>query len=119
MPSNGSRRMSAGTGMQSVGGRLPGQTQGSHYGYSQHTGSGRIMPRSGSDQHLPRVDYTSITTPARHTLLRSSLKTGAFKILNIFFCMWFVQKLSRAEICVPKLGPGQGHGKILSRNGSV
>lgn len=34
------------------------------------------MPRSGSDQHLPRVDYTSITTPARHTLLRSSLKSG-------------------------------------------
>ncbi|XP_033224044.1 rho GTPase-activating protein 100F [Belonocnema kinseyi] len=77
MPSNGSRRMSTGTGMQSVGGRLTGQSQASHYGYSQHTGSGRIMPRSGSDQHLPRVDYTSITTPARHTLLRSSLKTGS------------------------------------------
>ncbi|XP_076300595.1 rho GTPase activating protein at 100F isoform X4 [Lasioglossum baleicum] len=76
MPSNGGRRMSTGAGMQSVGSRLSGQTQSSHYGYSQHTGSGRIMPRSGSDQHLPRVDYTSITTPARHTLLRSSLKTG-------------------------------------------
>ncbi|XP_012055996.1 PREDICTED: rho GTPase-activating protein 100F [Atta cephalotes] len=74
MPSNG-RRMSSG-GMQSVGGRLSGQTtQSTHYGYGQHTGSGRIMPRSGSDQHLPRVDYTSITTPARHTLLRSSLKS--------------------------------------------
>ncbi|KMQ97979.1 putative rho gtpase-activating protein 100f isoform x15 [Lasius niger] len=74
--SNG-RRMSTGGGMQSVGGRLSGQTaQSTHYGYSQHTGSGRIMPRSGSDQHLPRVDYTSITTPARHTLLRSSLKSG-------------------------------------------
>ncbi|XP_011865583.1 PREDICTED: rho GTPase-activating protein 100F isoform X2 [Vollenhovia emeryi] len=73
MPSNG-RRMS--TGMQSVGGRLSGQTTQTHYGYGQHTGSGRIMPRSGSDQHLPRVDYTSITTPARHTLLRSSLKSG-------------------------------------------
>ncbi|XP_076651840.1 rho GTPase activating protein at 100F isoform X1 [Halictus rubicundus] len=76
MPSNGGRRMSTGAGMQSVGSRLSGQTQSSHYGYSQHAGSGRIMPRSGSDQHLPRVDYTSITTPARHTLLRSSLKTG-------------------------------------------
>ncbi|XP_063988944.1 rho GTPase-activating protein 100F isoform X2 [Diachasmimorpha longicaudata] len=74
MPTNGSRRMSAGTGMQSVGTRLTGQSQG--YGYSQHTSSGRIIPRSGSDQHLPRVDYTSITTPARHTLLRSSLKTA-------------------------------------------
>ncbi|KAK2582799.1 hypothetical protein KPH14_005059 [Odynerus spinipes] len=76
MPSNDGRRMSTGGGMQSVAGRLSGQTQSSHYGYSQHTGSGRIIPRSGSDQHLPRVDYTSITTPARHTLLRSSLKSG-------------------------------------------
>ncbi|XP_017893105.1 rho GTPase-activating protein 100F isoform X4 [Ceratina calcarata] len=76
MPSNGGRRMSTGAGMQSVGSRLSGQTQSTHYGYSQHTGTGRIMPRSGSDQHLPRVDYTSITTPARHTLLRSSLKSG-------------------------------------------
>ncbi|XP_011311748.1 rho GTPase-activating protein 100F [Fopius arisanus] len=75
MPTNGTRRMSAGTGMQTIGTRLTGQSQG--YGYSQHTPSGRIMPRSGSDQHLPRVDYTSITTPARHTLLRSSLKTGS------------------------------------------
>ncbi|XP_033174555.1 rho GTPase-activating protein 100F isoform X4 [Bombus impatiens] len=76
MPSNGGRRMSTGAGMQSVGSRLSSQTQPSHYGYGQHSGSGRIMPRSGSDQHLPRVDYTSITTPARHTLLRSSLKSG-------------------------------------------
>ncbi|XP_050597430.1 rho GTPase-activating protein 100F isoform X6 [Bombus affinis] len=76
IPSNGGRRMSTGAGMQSVGSRLSSQTQPSHYGYGQHSGSGRIMPRSGSDQHLPRVDYTSITTPARHTLLRSSLKSG-------------------------------------------
>ncbi|XP_017791142.1 PREDICTED: rho GTPase-activating protein 100F [Habropoda laboriosa] len=72
MPSNGGRRMSTGAGMQSVGSRLSSQTQATHYGYGQHTGSGRIMPR----KHLPRVDYTSITTPARHTLLRSSLKSG-------------------------------------------
>ncbi|KAK0166804.1 hypothetical protein PV327_004287 [Microctonus hyperodae] len=76
MPSNGNRRMSTGTGMQSVGNRLTGQPQ-SYGGYSQHTSNSRIMPRSGSDQHLPRVDYTSITTPARHTLLRSSLKSGS------------------------------------------
>lgn len=75
MPSNGNRRMSTGTGMQSVGNRLTGQPQ-SYGGYSQHTSNSRMMPRSGSDQHLPRVDYTSITTPARHTLLRSSLKSG-------------------------------------------
>lgn len=77
MQTNGNRRMSTGTGMQSVGTRLTGQSQ-SGYGYSQHTNNGRIMPRSGSDQHLPRVDYTSITTPARHTLLRSSLKSGMY-----------------------------------------
>lgn len=83
--------MSTGGGMQSVG-RLTNQTQSSHYGgygNSQHTMAGRIMPRSGSDQHLPRVDYTSITTPARHTLLRSSLKSGAkensFDHFNIDF----------------------------------
>ncbi|XP_057330455.1 rho GTPase-activating protein 100F isoform X3 [Microplitis mediator] len=74
MMPNGNRRMSAG-GIQSAGNRLSGQTQG--YGYSQHTPSGRIMPRSGSDQHLPRVDYTNISTPARHTLLRSNLKSGS------------------------------------------
>ena len=93
MPSNGSRRMSTGTGIQSVGGRLTGQSQPSHYGYSQHTGSGRIMPRSGSDQHLPRVDYTSITTPARHTLLRSSLKTGWSEVNFLLFL--FNKKLGR------------------------
>lgn len=76
MLSNGVRRMSAGTGMQSiVSNRLTGQSQSGYTGYS-HNVSGRIMPRSGSDQHLPRVDYTSITTPARHTLMRSKLKTG-------------------------------------------
>lgn len=73
---NGTRRMSAGTGMQST---MSGRIGQSHYGtlgYGQQSATGRLMPRSGSDQHLPRVDYTSITTPARHTLLRSSLKTG-------------------------------------------
>ncbi|XP_023245907.1 rho GTPase-activating protein 100F [Copidosoma floridanum] len=77
MASNGTRRMSAGPGMQTA-------TLGRHYGtstaYGSHSASpapSRMMPRSGSDQHLPRVDYTSITTPARHTLLRSSLKTGS------------------------------------------
>ncbi|XP_012256075.2 rho GTPase-activating protein 100F isoform X4 [Athalia rosae] len=77
MPSNGGRRMSTGGGMQSVASRLSGQNQSAHFGYTQHSSSGRIMPRSGSDQHLPRVDYTSMTTPARHTLLRSSLKSGS------------------------------------------
>ncbi|XP_066582839.1 rho GTPase-activating protein 100F isoform X2 [Prorops nasuta] len=78
MAPNG-RRVSAAasTAIQSVG-RLTGQGQSSsHYGFAQHSASARIMPRSGSDQHLTRVDYSSIATPARHTLLRSSLKSGA------------------------------------------
>lgn len=55
------------------------QSPASHY-YVQGSGSRRIMPRSGSDQHLPRVeysDYTSITQAGRHSLLRSSLKSGS------------------------------------------
>lgn len=73
---NDTRRMPS-TGMQSlVNSRLASQSQ---TGYSAYSGArSRIMPRSGSDQHLPRVDYTSITTPARHTLLRSKLKTGGY-----------------------------------------
>lgn len=89
MPSNGGRRMSTGAGMQSVGSRLSSQTQSTHYGYGQHTGTGRIMPRSGSDQHLPQVDYTSITTPARHTLLRSSLKSGSLLYTKIVSTSFF------------------------------
>ncbi|CAG9759728.1 unnamed protein product [Ceutorhynchus assimilis] len=57
------------------------QSPSSHY-YVQHSGTGsrRIMPRSGSDQHLPHTeytDYTSITQAGRHSLLRSSLKSGS------------------------------------------
>lgn len=107
MPSNGGRRMSTGAGMQSVGSRLSSQTQSTHYGYGQHTGTGRIMPRSGSDQHLPRVDYTSITTPARHTLLRSSLKSGSqlyTKIVSTFFFLilrsFYVISLLNRNFCV-------------------
>lgn len=54
-----SRRMSTGTG--------PG------LGSSQ---SHMRFPRSGSDQHLPRVEYSDFSSLGRHSLLRSSLKTG-------------------------------------------
>ncbi|XP_018326316.1 rho GTPase-activating protein 100F isoform X2 [Agrilus planipennis] len=72
------RRMSVGTQPLSSS-RLSQQSP--HY-YVQHpsTGSRRIMPRSGSDQHLPHTeyaDYTSITPAGRHSLLRSSLKSGS------------------------------------------
>lgn len=65
-----------------VNSRLSSQQSPSSHYYVQHTGTGsrRIMPRSGSDQHLPHTeysDYTSITQAGRHSLLRSSLKSGS------------------------------------------
>lgn len=51
-----------------------------YYVQGNAAGQRRLMPRSGSDQHLPRVeysDYTSITQAGRHSLLRSSLKSGS------------------------------------------
>ncbi|XP_058812130.1 rho GTPase-activating protein 100F isoform X2 [Topomyia yanbarensis] len=51
-----SRRLSAGTGVS----------------MSQ---SHQRFPRSGSDQHLPRVEYADYASLGRHALLRSSLKT--------------------------------------------
>ncbi|XP_072378932.1 rho GTPase-activating protein 100F isoform X2 [Diabrotica undecimpunctata] len=75
-----SRRMSAGG--QPLGTRISSQQSPSSHYYVQHAGTGsrRIMPRSGSDQHLPQTeysDYTSITQAGRHSLLRSSLKSGS------------------------------------------
>ncbi|CAH1112773.1 unnamed protein product [Psylliodes chrysocephalus] len=75
-----SRRMSAGG--QPLGPRISSQQSPSSHYYVQHAGTGsrRIMPRSGSDQHLPQTeycDYTSITQAGRHSLLRSSLKSGS------------------------------------------
>ncbi|XP_017778352.1 PREDICTED: rho GTPase-activating protein 100F isoform X6 [Nicrophorus vespilloides] len=74
------RRMSAGN--QPMPPRLSSQQSPSSHYYVQHTGTGsrRIMPRSGSDQHLPQTeysDYSSITPAGRHSLLRSSLKSGS------------------------------------------
>ncbi|XP_055848178.1 rho GTPase-activating protein 100F isoform X3 [Episyrphus balteatus] len=54
-----SRRMSAGAGVTLA---------------QQHA----RFPRSGSDQHLPRVEYSDYSSSlGRHSLLRSSLKPGA------------------------------------------
>lgn len=56
--------------------------------FSRFSSNQRIMPRSGSDQHLPRVeysDYTSISPAGRHTLLRSSLKSGKRTAVQITF----------------------------------
>ncbi|XP_055697334.1 rho GTPase-activating protein 100F isoform X2 [Phlebotomus papatasi] len=54
------------------------------YGPSRRMSAGGIgssqshqrFPRSGSDQHLPRVEYSDFSSLGRHSLLRSSLKTG-------------------------------------------
>lgn len=75
-----SRRMSAGG--QPISSRIASQQSPSSHYYIQHAGTGsrRIMPRSGSDQHLPHTeysDYTSITQAGRHSLLRSSLRSGS------------------------------------------
>ncbi|ENN75668.1 hypothetical protein YQE_07766, partial [Dendroctonus ponderosae] len=74
------RRMSAG-GQPAPSRMTSQQSPASHY-YVQHAGTGsrRMMPRSGSDQHLPHTEYTdysSITPAGRHSLLRSSLKSGS------------------------------------------
>lgn len=63
-PGGPGRRMSTGTG---GGGRGSGmQSSQSHIRF----------PRSGSDQHLPRVEYSDFQSLGRQSLLRSSLKTG-------------------------------------------
>lgn len=58
-PTGPSRRMSTGTG-----------------GSVMNSQSHIRFPRSGSDQHLPRVEYSDFQSLGRHSLLRSSLKTG-------------------------------------------
>ncbi|KAL1490184.1 hypothetical protein ABEB36_012918 [Hypothenemus hampei] len=110
------RRMSAGG--QPVGSRLQ-QSPSSHY-YVQHSGTGsrRIMPRSGSDQHLPYTeytDYTSITPAGRHSLLRSSLKSGS--TLNRYN-QRFVDQAAIAAQLQPKYGTqaGQYGGSTVRRN---
>lgn len=61
-PGGPGRRMSTGTGAAG-GGIVSSQ---SHIRF----------PRSGSDQHLPRVEYSDFQSLGRQSLLRSSLKTA-------------------------------------------
>ncbi|XP_065174201.1 rho GTPase-activating protein 100F isoform X3 [Atheta coriaria] len=118
------RRMSAGN--QPIPGRLSGQSQqspSSHY-YVQHTGTGsrRIMPRSGSDQHLPHTeyaDYTSITPAGRHSLLRSSLKSGS--TLSRYNQRYVDQTSVAAQLAQAKYassGQYAGAGTLTRRNRS-
>ena len=83
------------------------QSPSSHY-YVQHSGTGsrRIMPRSGSDQHLPHTeytDYTSITQAGRHSLLRSSLKSGS--TLSRYNQRYVDQSSGGGQMGQPKYGP--------------
>ncbi|CAG9861969.1 unnamed protein product [Phyllotreta striolata] len=104
-----SRRMSAGA--QPLGPRISSQQSPSSHYYVQHAGTGgrRIMPRSGSDQHLPQTeysDYTSITQAGRHSLLRSSLKSGS--TLSRYNQRFVDQSAVAAQIAQAKYGSSGG-----------
>lgn len=64
------RRMSTGTGHMGGGGG------GGGGGGLVNSHSHMRFPRSGSDQHLPRVEYSDFQSLGRQSLLRSSLKTA-------------------------------------------
>ncbi|KAK9881700.1 hypothetical protein WA026_017219 [Henosepilachna vigintioctopunctata] len=116
------RRMSAGG--QPLPPRLSSQQNPSSAYYVQHSGTGsrRIMPRSGSDQHLPHTeysDYSSITQAGRHTFLRSSLKSGS--TLSRYNQRYVDQAAVAAQIAQSKYAtPSQfsGTGTMSRRNRS-
>lgn len=59
------------------------------------------MPRSGSDQHLPQTeysDYTSITQAGRHSLLRSSLKSGSTLSRWVLSFFYVIKNIKRKNI---------------------
>ncbi|GLV44424.1 Rho GTPase activating protein at 100F [Carabus blaptoides fortunei] len=114
------RRMSAGA--QPLSSRLSsgGQSSPSSY-YVQHTGTGarRLMPRSGSDQHLPRVeysDYTSITQAGRHSLLRSSLKSGSTLSR---YNQRYVDQSASTQLAQNKYSSGASQGQYSSTTGGT
>lgn len=96
------RRMSAGTGVS----------------MSQ---SHQRFPRSGSDQHLPRVEYADYASLGRHALLRSSLKTDLVQAAPI--AGGTLGRYGRYETPpqqrTPKYGPsplGAGTGSLQRRS---
>lgn len=81
------------------------------------------MPRSGSDQHLPHTeypDYTSITQAGRHSLLRSSLKSGS--TLSRYNQRYVDQAAVAAQLAQSKYGTAgsqyTGAGTLSRRNRS-
>lgn len=93
-PGGPGRRMSAGTGVVS---------SQSHIRF----------PRSGSDQHLPRVEYSDFQSLGRNSLLRSSLKTGTVTGGGTLgrYGRYDPPQASRT----PKYGAPMGNASILSR----
>lgn len=93
-PGGPGRRMSAGTGVAS---------SQSHIRF----------PRSGSDQHLPRVEYSDFQSLGRNSLLRSSLKTGTVTGGGTLgrYGRYDPPQASRT----PKYGAPIGNSSILSR----
>ncbi|ERL93014.1 hypothetical protein D910_10316 [Dendroctonus ponderosae] len=112
------RRMSAG-GQPAPSRMTSQQSPASHY-YVQHAGTGsrRMMPRSGSDQHLPHTEYTdysSITPAGRHSLLRSSLKSGSTLSRRVYN-QRFVDQAAVAAQLQSKYATGGQYGTALRRN---
>ncbi|KAM8703424.1 hypothetical protein ACLKA7_008100 [Drosophila subpalustris] len=101
-PVGPSRRMSTGTGNVNVG--LA----------QQHA----RFPRSGSDQHLPRVEYADYSNSlGRHSLLRSSLKpgTGAPMPVGVGGTLGRYGRYEQQRGGVPKYGPPAAGAQSLTR----
>ncbi|XP_052835274.1 rho GTPase-activating protein 100F isoform X5 [Drosophila gunungcola] len=102
LPVGPSRRMSTGTGNVSLA--------------QQHA----RFPRSGSDQHLPRVEYADYSNSlGRHTLLRSSLKPstagGAPMAVGVGGTLGRYGRYDQQRAGVSKYGPPAGGAQSLTR----
>ncbi|XP_030573762.1 rho GTPase-activating protein 100F isoform X1 [Drosophila novamexicana] len=99
-PLGPSRRMSTGTGNVGLA--------------QQHA----RFPRSGSDQHLPRVEYADYSNSlGRHSLLRSSLKpgTGAPMPVGVGGTLGRYGRYEQQRGGVPKYGPPAAGPQSLTR----
>lgn len=108
----------------------PGQPGGPPVGPSRRmsTGTGNVglaqqharFPRSGSDQHLPRVEYSDYSNSlGRHSLLRSSLKPGttggAPMQVGVGGTLGRYGRYDQQRAGVSKYGPPSGGAQSLTR----
>ncbi|KAH8382125.1 hypothetical protein KR009_002020 [Drosophila setifemur] len=109
----------------------PGAPGGPPVGPSRRmsTGTGNVglaqqharFPRSGSDQHLPRVEYADYSNSlGRHSLLRSSLKPGAGPggapmPVGVGGTLGRYGRYDQQRGGVPKYGPPAGGAQSLTR----